>query len=122
LLEELAGLYAGRLLSEAQESGGRKIIVRTFPDRDLTFIKLLAQRLTRQSAGVVTFLGVTSDQPALVFAQSPGQPFDMGGLMKEILAGLGGRGGGSKDMAQGGPAQIEGMEATLAGLAARLRE
>ena len=107
LLEELADLYASRLLAETPESGGRKIIIRTFPDRDLTFIKLLAQRLTRQSAAVVTLLGSTSDPPALVFAQSPGQPFDMGALMKEALARLGGRGGGSKDMAQGGPAPID---------------
>jgi alanyl-tRNA synthetase len=120
LLEELADLYASRLLAETPESGGRKIIVRTFRDRDLTFIKLLAQRLTRQSAGVVVFLGSTSDQAALVFAQSPGQPFDMGVRMKETLAQLGGRGGGSKDMAQGGPSQMEGMEAVLAELAARL--
>jgi alanyl-tRNA synthetase len=120
LLEELADLYASRLLAETPESGGRKIIVRTFRDRDLTFIKLLAQRLTRQSAGVVVFLGSTSDQAALVFAQSPGQPFDMGVRMKETLAQLGGRGGGSKDMAQGGPSQVEGMEAVLAELAARL--
>lgn len=120
LLEELAELYARRLLAETLESGGRRIIVRSFPDRDLTFIKLLAQKLTRQNAGVVTLLGTTSDQPGLVFAQSPGQPFDMGGMMKEILARLGGRGGGSKDMAQGGPAKIEGLEAALAELAARL--
>jgi alanyl-tRNA synthetase len=120
LLEELADLYAGRLLAETTENCGRKIIVRTFPDRDLTFIKLLAQRLTRQSAGAVALLGVTSDQPALVFAQSSGQPFDMGALMKEMLARLGGRGGGSKDMAQGGPTRIEGLEAALAELAVRL--
>jgi alanyl-tRNA synthetase len=122
LLEELADLYASRLLAETPDSAGRKIIVGTFPDRDLGFIKLLAQRLTRRSAGVVAFLGITSDQPALVFAQSSGQPFDMGGLMKEMLARLGGRGGGSKDMAQGGPGEIDGMEAALAALAAGLRE
>jgi len=121
LLEELADLYANRFLAETPESGGRKIIVRTFPDRDLTFIKLLAQRLTRQSAEVVTFLGIVSDQPALVFAQSSGQPFDMGGLMKETLARLGGRGGGGRDMAQGGPAQAEGLESALSELAAQLR-
>jgi alanyl-tRNA synthetase len=120
LLEELADWYASRLLAETTENGGRKIVVRTFPDRDLAFIKLLAQKLTRQSAGVVALLGVTSDQPALVFAQSSGQPFDMGTLMKEVLAPLGGRGGGSKDMAQGGPTRIEGLEAALAELAARL--
>jgi len=120
LLEEVADMCASRLLAEIPESSGRKIVVRTFPDRDLTFIKLLAQRLTRQSPAVVAFLGVTSDSPALVFAQSSSQPFDMGGLMKEVLARLGGRGGGSKDMAQGGPAQLDGIEAALTELAGRL--
>jgi len=122
LLEEVADLYASRLLAETVESGKRKIVVRMFPDRDLTFIKLLAQRLTRQSPAVVALLGITSEQPALVFAQSSGQPFDMGVLIKEVLARLGGRGGGSKDMAQGGLAQVAGMEAALAEVAARLNQ
>ena len=121
LLEELAEVYVSRLLAETSEMAGRRVIVRIFPDRDLTFIKLLAQWLTRQSAGVVAFLASTADQPGLVFAQSPGQPFDMGALMKETLARVGGRGGGSKDMAQGGPAQLEGLEAALAELETRLR-
>ncbi len=120
LLEELADLHASLMQAETPESGGRKIIVRTFADRDLTFIKLLAQRLTRQNAGVVALLAATSDQPALVFAQSSGQPFDMGALMKETLVRLGGRGGGTKDMAQGGPAQAEGLESALKQLAAQL--
>jgi alanyl-tRNA synthetase len=122
LLEEMADLYASRLLAETPENGGRKIITRTFTDRDLVFIKLLAQRLTHGSRGTIALLGITGDQPALVFAQSPGQPFDMEGLMKEILAVLGGRGGGSKDMAQGGLKQKDGMEAALTELAARLNE
>jgi alanyl-tRNA synthetase len=121
LHEEMAGLHAERMLSETQEIGGRKIITRTFPDRDLSFIKLLAQKLTRQSSSAVALLGATSAQPALVFAQSPSQPFDMGALMKEALAKLGGRGGGSRDMAQGGPSQVEAIEATLDEIAARQR-
>jgi alanyl-tRNA synthetase len=121
LMEEFADLYATALLAETAEQNGRKFIVRIFPDRDLTFIKLLAQRLTRHSGAVVAFLGTTTDQPALVFAQTAGQPFDMGALMKETLVHLGGRGGGNKDMAQGGPAKIEGIEIALTDLAARLR-
>jgi alanyl-tRNA synthetase len=120
LLEEIADLYASRLVAETHERGGRTIIVRTFPDRNLPFIKLLAQRLTRQSVAVVALLGASSDQPALVFAQSSGQPFDMGVHMKEALTRLGGRGGGSKDMAQGGPTRTDGMETTLAELAGQL--
>ena len=120
LLEELAGLYASQLLRETPESGGRRVVVRIFPERDLAFIKLLAQRLTRRSPDVVALLGSTSGQPALVFAQSPGQPFDMGDLMKETLARVGGRGGGSKDMSQGGPVQVEAIAALLHEVAARL--
>ena len=121
-LAEIADLHAGRILAETTDSGGRKIVIRVFPDRDLGFIKLLAQRLTRQSANVVALLGAGTDSPSLVFAQSPGQPFDMGGLMKEALAKLGGRGGGSKDMAQGGPAQVAGIEAELSQIAVRMEE
>jgi len=119
-LQELADLYADRMLAETKEQGGSIIVTRVLADRDLNFIKLLAQRLTRQNPNVVALLGSTSTQPALVFAQSAGQPFDMGALMKEALGRLGGRGGGSKDMAQGGPADSDKLEATLADLAARL--
>jgi alanyl-tRNA synthetase len=119
-LAELADLYAHRMLEETPESGGRKVVTRVFPDRDLTFMKLLAQRLTRQSSNVVALLGVSADPTAIVFAQSSGQPFDMGDLMKEALARLGGRGGGSRDMAQGGPAQSAGIEAELKQIAVRL--
>jgi alanyl-tRNA synthetase len=119
ILEELADLQAARLLFETPETAGRKIVIRSYPDRDLTFIKLLAQRLTRQSAQVVALLGSTSNPPALVFAESTALPFDMGALMREALTELGGRGGGSKEMAQGGPATVEGLEEFLAALARR---
>jgi alanyl-tRNA synthetase len=121
LVEELADLHAARLLAETPEKNGRRIIVRTFADRDVVFIKLLAQRLTRQPWPAITLLAATSGQPGLVFAQSAGQPFDMGAMIKEILARLGGHGGGSKDMAQGGVSQVEGLEAALNDLAARLQ-
>jgi alanyl-tRNA synthetase len=121
-LAELADVQANQILAETLESSGHKVVVRMFPDRDLTFIKLLAQKITRQSSKAVALLGAGSESPALVFAQSPGQPFDMGALMKEALAKLGGRGGGSKDMAQGGPAQVAGIEAELGQIVARMEE
>ncbi|HKS76020.1 MAG TPA: DHHA1 domain-containing protein [Terriglobales bacterium] len=119
-LADLAELSAGRLLEETPETTGRKVVLRTFADRDLTFIKLLAQKLTRKSPNVIALLGATAGQPALVFGASPGMPFDMGALMKEALAKLGGRGGGSKDMAQGGPQGVEEMETVLRTIADRL--
>jgi alanyl-tRNA synthetase len=119
-LEELAAAYAAVLLADAGESQGRKIVVRTLSDRDLNFVKLLAQKLTRLSPSVVALLATTSPQPSLVFAQSSGQPFDMGALMKEVMTKIGGRGGGSKDMAQGGIPSAKGIEATLKAVASTL--
>ncbi len=121
ILEELAGLHAERLLLETSQVDGRRIVVRVYRDRDLTFIKRLAQSLTHQNRSTVALLAATSGQPALVFAQSSGQHFDMGALMKRALARLGGRGGGSKDLAQGGPAKMDEVESTLDELAAELR-
>jgi len=116
-LEELAAAQAAALLAETPEANGRKLVVRAFPDRELAFLKLLAQKLTRLSPNAVALLSTTSLQPSLVFAQSAGQPYDMGALMKDTMAKLGGRGGGSKDMAQGGVPHADGLEAALKAVA-----
>jgi alanyl-tRNA synthetase len=113
LLEEIAGLQAARLLAEATVQDGRKTIVQVFTDRDLAFVRLLAQKLTRLETNVVALLVAKSEQASLVFAQSKGMPFDMGLLIKQVLAKLGGRGGGSKDLAQGGAPVAEGLESVL---------
>ena len=121
LLEEVADLHAARLFAQASPAGGRRIVAQVFTDRDLPFIKLLAQRLVRQGGDVVALLASASGPASLVFGASPGQPFDMGALMKEALAKTGGRGGGSREMAQGGAERPETLEAVLQELAARLR-
>ena len=100
LLEELAELYSERLL--AQAAGSPQVIAQFFSDRDATFIKLLAQKLTAGKNAVIALLASGTGQPTLVFAQTPGQKSNMGQLMKDAMAQLGGRGGGSVDMAQGG--------------------
>jgi len=119
--EDLAAAQAVVLLAETPEGNGRKIIVRTFSGRDLVYVKLLAQKLTRQSSAVIALLATYSPQPALVFAQSAGQPNDMAALLKQTVAPLGGRGGGAKDLAQGGVPKPEGLEVALAAAAEVLR-
>jgi len=101
-LEELAEVQAAAILAETPETNGRKLVIRTLVDREMNFLKLLAQRLTRHAPKTVALLATTSPQPSIVFAQSSGQPSDMGALMKEVMSKFGGRGGGSRDMAQGG--------------------
>jgi alanyl-tRNA synthetase len=111
--DDLASAQAATLLAETPESHGRKLVVRTFSGRDLNFLKLLAQKLTRQTPAVIALLATDSPQPALVFAQSLGQPHDMGALLKQTLAPLGGRGGGSQDLAQGGVPHSAALPAAL---------
>jgi alanyl-tRNA synthetase len=101
LLEEVADLQAGQMLQVAEQRGARKFVVQYFADRDLTFIKMLAQKLTRKEQ-CVALLACAGAQPSLVFAQTPGLSDDMGALLKQAVQAMGTRGGGNRDMAQGG--------------------
>ena len=101
LLEEVAELQAERLVGRAAERNGQKLVSQYFADRDLGFIKMLAQKLTKREQ-VVALLACGGGQPSLVFAQTPGMANDMGALMKQTVQVLGTRGGGNRDMAQGG--------------------
>ncbi len=104
LLEEVAELQAANLLRSAEErpsGSGQKLIVEFFADRDLSFLKMLAQKLhpPGESRGPIGL----RRSPALPRLRSDaGSPNDMGALMKETLHKLGTRGGGNRDMAQGG--------------------
>jgi len=121
LLEEVASFHANQLLDQTPEHNRPKVLVEVFANRDLEYVKLLAQRAVRQGTAICLFAS-TSATPAVVFAQSAGQPHHMGALMKEALAALGGRGGGSQDLAQGGPERIDSLDRVLEALAARVRE
>jgi alanyl-tRNA synthetase len=113
-LDQLAELMALADLKDQPETNGRKIVVRTFADRDISFAKLFAQKVTRTSTPVIALVASTVDPPGLVFAQtseqtpaqkaggSSGSTSDMGALLKRVLSSVGGRGGGSRDFAQGG--------------------
>jgi len=115
LLEELAELSAARLVAEStlrhsSRSDPFRMVTKVFPDRDVAFVKLLAQKIA--AAGpAVALVASTSGPPTLVFCQTPGLPFNMGALLKDTLAAAGGRGGGARDFAQGSlpdGAQVDG--------------
>jgi alanyl-tRNA synthetase len=112
LLEEVAELQAQQMLQSGAERDRHKLIVQFFPERDLGFIKMLAQKLTKAGT-VVALLGCGGQQPSLVFAQSTGLAYDMGALMKDAVQRLGTRGGGNRDMAQGGAPNVARAEEAL---------
>jgi alanyl-tRNA synthetase len=112
LLEEVAELQAERLLQAAEDRGEYKLVVQFFPERDLGFLKMLAQKLTRKGKAVA-LLSCGGSQPSLVFGQTPGLANDMGTLMKQTVQQLGTRGGGTRDMAQGGAPDSTSAEQAL---------
>jgi len=101
-LDQLAEFTALAALNAASETKGRKVIVRVFSDRDISFAKLFAQKVTRVGEPAIALVASAVDPPGLVFAQAPGGSADMGALLKQVLSSIGGRGGGSRDFAQGG--------------------
>jgi alanyl-tRNA synthetase len=107
LLAEIADLTAQQSLSRTQSEAGRKIIVGFFAERDLAFVKLFAQRVVAAEANVVALVGAGQGSVALIFAQSAGGSFDAGSALKAIVASVGGRGGGTRDLAQGGVPSAE---------------
>jgi alanyl-tRNA synthetase len=101
-LDQLAELMALADLRDQPETQGRKIIVRAFSDREISFAKLFAQKVTRVGTPAIALVASAQDPPGLVFAQTPGGSADMGALLKQVLSSVGGRGGGGRDFAQGG--------------------
>jgi alanyl-tRNA synthetase len=111
LREELATYHAIRLAVEEQTVDHLRLVRRTFSERDADYVKLLASRLAATVPQTVALLVSAQQEPALVvLARSGDLGFHAGNLMKEALAGLGLRGGGSPDLAQG---QIAGDPAVL---------
>jgi alanyl-tRNA synthetase len=100
-------------------AGGGRLLVHIFDGGEAGYLRMLATKLAEQP-GVVALLALRSGGH-VVFAQSPGLPHDMNSLLREALAAAGGKGGGSRDLAQGSVADPSRVEAVLAAAASRLR-
>ena len=120
LLEEIAGYEANALAASAEHHGEHAIAIKTYPDRDAAFIKLVAQKFTAATRGAI-LLGALQGQPTIVLSQTAGLPHNCGALLKDALAAVGARGGGPRDMAQGGTPDAAKLETVVADLASKLR-
>jgi alanyl-tRNA synthetase len=102
LREELALFLAGRLVLEEPIVDGLRLVVREWKDRDRDYVKLLASRTAAAGPATAVIFCAKDAEPMRVFvARSPELKFDCGRMLREALAQIGLRGGGSPDLAQG---------------------
>ncbi len=110
--EKLAEFQALELLREAPERHGRKLVRWIVDANGLTDAKVLAHAITAHP-NAIALIGEKGDPAKLYFAQSAGGPANMGEILKQTVAKLGGKGGGARDFAQGGGLGEDKLEEAL---------
>lgn len=110
LLEVAMRAEASELLDAAVERNGFKIVQAIFEGRELEEARILASQIVRREPSVALLGTRNTDGARLVFARSTSLTQNMGQLLAEACAMLGGRGGGRPDSAQGGGPNADKLE------------
>ena len=128
LTNELAQYQAAELITQTPLNDGLRCIqlqLAAANQVEAAYAKMLASKVASQAKQTVAVIGWkpedTSAPATVVLACSADLQFDCGTVLRTTLLTHGGRGGGSKDMAQGSVA-MEKLQAALDALAAHSRE
>jgi alanyl-tRNA synthetase len=108
------------LHAQAEQVGPARVVHAVFTGRTLDELKALAREIAALPGGVA-LLGLRGEDTRLCFARAEGLPWDMGALVREAVALLGGRGGGRPNEAQGGGPEVGRLEEALEQAMARVR-
>jgi alanyl-tRNA synthetase len=120
LTEELAEVQALMLVatgSRVVKAGEPGVVVRVLDEPDASYARMLATKIVEQGR-VRALIGTRGGH--VIFAQSDGLDGDMNAMLRECLAAAGGKGGGSKDFAQGSVSDAGRVEEILAKAAEKL--
>jgi alanyl-tRNA synthetase len=112
LVEEMAELQAAQLWQQAPEKGGVRVVRCLFEAAEGKKAKFVAHAVSRQ-VGAIALIGVKGMPAALFFSQTPGGKVNLSEVMKQTLAKVGGKGGGTRDFAQGGGLPEDRLEEAL---------
>ena len=113
-IHEAQALWVGSLSG----ADGTHVVCRVLDPADMDYLRQLANRYVECGPGVALLAARPGGQ--IVFAQSPGLPGDMNSLLRSALAVVSGKGGGSRDFAQGScpdpcvPGRLEGILESVA--------
>jgi len=120
LTEELAEVQALMLVAterRAGKAGGPGVVIRVLDEPDASYARMLATKVVEQGS---TRALIATRGGHLIFAQSAGLDADMNALLKECVSPAGGKGGGSRDFAQGSVSDARRVEEVLASAAEKL--
>jgi alanyl-tRNA synthetase len=127
LTNELAQYQAAQLITQTPVEDGLRLIqlqLHAANQVDASYAKLLASKIAGQTKQTVAILGWKPEDAAtpatVVLSCGRDLDLDCGTVLRTTLAAHGGRGGGSKDMAQGSVA-TEKLQTLLDELAAQVR-
>jgi alanyl-tRNA synthetase len=121
LREVLLEYEALALAAAGQMIGSALLVQAVFVGRDVQEVRQLASLIAAQP-GQVALLGVKGAKAQLVFARSADLSYDMRPLLQDACRLVGGGGGGSPDLAQGGGPQVDFVEEALQYAAQILRQ
>lgn len=118
LQEELLDYEVAALAAEARSVGSLRVVVRTFAGRDPQAVRRLAARLAGRPGHIALLGSLPGAEPPggkparahLLFARAADLPQDMRTLLQQTCRLVGGGGGGSPDLVQGGgcdPARVD---------------
>jgi alanyl-tRNA synthetase len=98
---ELLKFEIVKLAEEAIIDKQYKIIKKTFKDRDINEIRILAQKIIEYDDYIILF-GSVSNSSNIIFARSKNVPVNMQQLFNSISEMIGAKGGGKPDLVQAG--------------------
>jgi alanyl-tRNA synthetase len=115
--EQLAQHEARALIDRATPVGNRRVLVESPDGFDAAGLKALASAATIADPTLAVALFTRAQPAQAVVAAGPASGVDAAAALKALLTHFGGKGGGKKELAQGG-----GLAAPLAELLARARD
>ena len=97
----LAGYEAEAMAARAVDTGAFRAVAEAVSDADLNAIKIMAQAIAARPGHAAVLL--TSSSPvSVVVARAADVSLDAAGVLKQLIARFGGKGGGRPELAQGG--------------------
>jgi alanyl-tRNA synthetase len=110
-------LYEARALYEAaQQRGAVRLVVHRQDGENPERLRELGRRIAEQAGGVAVLASVVGERAHLLVTCAADSGLDAHKLLQTGIAVIGGRGGGSSHMAQGGGANLPALSAALAAM------